>query len=296
MACYHPLVAWINREGRAVFAQVDGCTRELQLPCGQCIGCRVDRKRAWTTRLVHESQMHDESCFITLTYDDAHLPRNGSLHYPDVQKFLRALRKARKGTRIRYYVVGEYGGETDRPHYHALLFGVRFADLVVHSQNRDGHTLFLSPELTKLWKLGNHLIGEVTPYSAAYCAGYCTKKITGEHADLHYRRVDPSSGELVQIVPEFSRMSLKPAIGLEWFKKYSGELHVHDGAVVGGQVQPTPRYYDKLTKDRDGETWESLSYKRYLRSLEFRAENAPDRLAAREAVAEAKFKLRKRKL
>lgn len=239
--------------------------------------------------------MHEQSCFVTLTYDDRHLPVNGSLHYPDVQKFFRRLRKAFPGVKVRYYVVGEYGGETDRPHYHALLFGIRFADLVVHSQSGSGHTLFLSEQLRKLWPLGNHLIGEVTPQSAAYCAGYCTKKITGEHADLHYRRVDPSSGELVKIVPEFSRMSLKPAIGLEWFKKYSRELHVHDGAVIEGQMVKVPRYYDKKTEAQDGETWESLSYKRYLKSLEVRADNTPERLAVREKVAEARMKLNIRK-
>lgn len=245
---------------------------------------------------MHESQLHESSCFITLTYDDEHLPRNGSLHYPDVQKFLKRLRKTRPVGTVRHYVAGEYGGETDRPHYHACLFGVRFADMVVHSQNSDGHTLFLSPELTKLWPLGNHLIGELTQQSAAYCAGYCIKKVNGEHADLHYRRVDPKTGDLVQIEPEFAHMSKRPAIGLNWWKLYQSELAAHDAVVVNGSLKKIPRYYDQRVKAQDGESWEALEYKRYLKSLEVADENTPERLAVREQVAEARSKLKTRKL
>ena len=128
MACYHPMPAVRLANGDVTFVsrtKVDG--HAIYLPCGQCVGCRLERSRQWAVRCMHERSMHERACFVTLTYDDEHLPPGKSLNYPDVQKFLRRLRK-RVGVPIRFYLCGEYGDDTDRPRYHICLFGFDFPD------------------------------------------------------------------------------------------------------------------------------------------------------------------------
>lgn len=137
-------------------------------------------------------------------------------------------------------------------------------------------------------------VGEMSPATANYVAGYCIKKITGEHGELHYKRVDAQTGELISIPPEFGRMSLKPGIGAEWFAKYKSELHVHDAAIINGAKAPVPRYYDKLTERDSTDKNEELSYRRYIRSLTTLDDQTPERLEARETVAKAAINIKKR--
>lgn len=296
MPCYHPIPVWQRPDRTIAFQATNGALREFHIPCGQCVGCRIKRASTWATRCVHEAQLHVEKSFLTLTYDDTHLPANGSLHYPDFQKFLKRVRKAYPDTPIRFFMCGEYGEALGRPHYHALMFGYRPSDMVSLGSVGKRAPLFRSASLDQLWGKGHASVGEFTAASANYVAKYCIKKINGEHSELHYSRLDPSTGLLVAIEPEFAHMSLKPGIGLEWFVKYHKELHTHDAAIINGRKVPVPRYYDKKTQELHGETYDSLAYKRYLDSLEILDDQTPERLAVRETVAKAKLATTKRVL
>ena len=132
MPCFHPIDAFQRSDGQVVFVERGDIARPLVLPCGRCIGCRLEYSRQWAVRMMHEAQMHELSCFLTLTYDDAHLPVDESLHYADFQGFIRKLRRVHAPRRFSFYMCGEYGEQFKRPHYHACLFGLYFTD-GVHS-------------------------------------------------------------------------------------------------------------------------------------------------------------------
>lgn len=299
VACYHPIQAFQAADGGPVaFTENKHHSRTLQLPCGQCVGCRLERSRQWAVRCMHESKLHPVNSFVTLTYETSHVPPFGSLHYPHVQAFLKRLRYAHgdKGP-IRYFVVGEYGGLNLRPHYHALLFGVGFPDQKQFSK-RNGITLYSSQTLDRIWSHGFTTIGEVTFESAAYCARYCLKKVTGHNSAEHYRTVDSTTGEVGQRTPEFCHMSLKNGgIGFGFMQKFQRDIYP-DGMVVqrGGRYGKTPRYYDKKFKDLEPDQAESLAMERELRAYERRMDNTEARLAVKETVAGARLKFKKREL
>lgn len=292
MPCYRPITAWQLDQGEIVFAERGKIRRELQLPCGGCIGCRSDRASQWATRCMHESQMHDASSFVTLTYDEAHCP--SSLHYPDYQLFMRRLR--RRLSQVRFYMCGEYGDLTKRPHYHAILFGAEFSDRRFYKTAPSGSNVYLSESLQSLWPLGYATVGDVTYESAAYVARYCLKKITGKQAEAHYRRVDSDTGEIIQVQPEFSRMSLKPGIGATWLRKYHTDVYTVDGVRTRSGLLKTPRYYDKLLKEEISPiNHESLQLTRYKRAG-LSCDKTPERLQAREKHHAAKTSLKIRSL
>lgn len=295
MACFHPIDAWRHENGSVVFWEKRGVTSEkIMLPCGQCVGCRLERSRQWAIRCMHEAQLHERNAFVTLTYDDAHLPEHGQLVYEDFQKFARALRRA--GKVLRYYGCGEYGSINMRPHFHACLFGLGFDDGVLF-KSKGGHKIYTSAELSSFWPHGYSSFGEVTFESAAYVARYIMKKVTGDAADAHYRRVDVKTGEVFWLEPEFNFMSLKPGIGAEWFKKYTSDVLPRDYCVVRGRKMKVPKYYQKLMKLTDGTAMAEVEAERFARSVEYEKENPnPPSLASREAVAYAQIENLKRDL
>ena len=191
MPCYHPLSAFQCVDGSIVFyeSKRHDTVKSLFLPCGQCVGCRLERSRQWAIRCMHEAQMHEKNCFITLTYDDAHLPGDRSLHYRDFQLFIKRLRKRYPGRRIRYYMAGEYGENFGRPHWHACLFGIDFDDKSLWKRTSANSLLYRSADLELLWPFGYSSIGDVTFESAAYVARYIMKKVTGKNADQHYQEI-----------------------------------------------------------------------------------------------------------
>lgn len=290
MRCFKPLTAWQTDDGSVVFVERGSIRRELTLRCGQCIGCRIERSRQWAVRIMHESQLYDVSSFVTLTYDDSHF--FPSLDYLDFQKFMRRLRK-RVGP-ARFFMCGEYGERFQRPHFHAILFGVDFPDKAFFKDLPSGGRLYTSALLQELWPFGFSSIGDVTFESAAYVARYCVKKVTGSRAERHYERVWEHTGEVVSVVPEFARMSLKPGIGFEWFRRFSSDVLVRDAVVVHGVPGKVPRYYDKLMQDMDSVDWDGIEYERFQKALSVVADNSPARLGVLEAVAKARvgFKVR----
>jgi hypothetical protein len=283
MPCYRPLQAWQQRQGcKPVFKPKDGYL-QLFLPCGQCIGCRLEHSRQWALRCEHEASLHDDNMFLTLTYDDEYLPKYKNLIKSDIQKFIKNLRylvensknsgileeKGGKTERtFKYYYCGEYGDETERPHYHALIFGFRVDDLETYKRTFNGDILYNSEKLNKCWKRGNVIIGHLTFESAAYTARYCLKKIGGKKRDeidentglRHYEIVDPETAEIIEKQPEFAHMSLKRPIGKEWYEKYKNDL-IKDFITSRNIKMKPPKYYDTLIKREgiDGEVqlWKS---------------------------------------
>lgn len=295
MACFKPLTAYRNLQSGAISFFERGDVRELRIPCGQCIGCRLERSRQNAIRCVHESQMHDVNVFITLTYNQD----SGSVYslcYRDFQLFMKKLRK--KYGKVRFYMAGEYGEHTRRPHFHALLFGVDFTDKVFFKRSDSGSNVYVSKILTDLWGHGFASVGDVTFESAAYVARYIVKKVTGDLADDHYVHVDLLSGEVHKLVPEFTHMSLKPGIGYTWFRKYCQEVYPHDRVVIRGMEMKPPRAYDRLLKRLNPVSVmpDEVEYERYLKSLSVAEHSTSARLAVREQVAHARLTFKKRSL
>lgn len=293
MACYSPVPAWMLASGEVVFVERGDVVRALDLPCGRCVGCRLERSRQWAVRCVHEASLHEDSMFITLTYSDDKLPPNGSLRYRDVQLWLKRLRKKFAPKKVRFFCSGEYGDELGRPHYHVLLFGLRFSDLVEYKRSHSGDWLYTSKESDALWTLGRTMIGEVTFESAAYTARYIMKKVTGDAAQSRYEVVSQETGEVVRLEPEFARMSLNPGIGKDWVRLYWPELVNSDAVVVNGVEASMPRYYRRYLQAMFSD---EVLHKREVRCSKHPEDFSRKRLEVRERVAKARIKLLKRGL
>ena len=251
MTCYHPLLAY-KSEGKVVFNKPFAFAKGFNLPCGQCIGCRLNYSRQWAIRIMHEAQMHDANCFITLTFNQAELEKRSnplSLDVSEYQRFMKRLRK-KYGKSIRFFHCGEYGDKNKRPHYHAIIFGMDFPDKKLWSE-RDGNKLYTSESLEKLWPYGFSTIGEVTFQSAAYVARYIMKKHKGDGAEDHYTRWCPETGEGTLVDPEYCTMSRKPGIGYQWLQKYKADVYPHDYVVINGHKVKPPRYYDSLLDEQE---------------------------------------------
>jgi hypothetical protein len=221
-------------------------TDRLTLPCGQCVGCRMSKAQQWQMRAIHESRLHEDNCFVTLTYDDEHLPEDRSLSKETLQKFLKRTRYHHGP--LRYMAVGEYGPSTNRPHYHLLLFGQDFTlDGIEWKPD-----LYVSAALSDRWKFGFHTVGAVTPETAGYVAQYTLKKIGGKRAAEACERIDPDTGEFWSVEPEFFLMSRNPGIGADWFSEFESDCFPSDFLVDhNGKKQPVPAYYDYLLKKAD---------------------------------------------
>jgi len=307
MACYHPLTAYLsghqtnNATGKAFrrvsFKETDEHDRQISLPCGQCVGCRLERSRQWAMRCIHEAQLHQNNCFITLTYDDEHLPKDLSLDHRDFQLFFKRLRKANPHIKIRYYMAGEYGTNFGRPHFHACIFGYDFHDKKLFKRTSADSLLYRSEELEKLWPYGYSTIGDVTFESAAYVARYIMQKQTGKDVNKdHYTYCDLKTGELVKIQPEYNKMSLKPGIGADWYKKYKTDVYPHDYVEVRGKKLKPPKYYDRLFSKENPYEYDQILYTREKQAKLRPEEHSYERLLVKETVTKAKLQKLKRKL
>lgn len=214
--------------------------------CGQCLPCRINRKRIWTHRIHLEALQYADNAFITLSYADAKLPPAGSLVPRDLQKFLYLVRtKIRRSSvprLVRFFGVGEYGDSTERPHYHVALFNYPHClrGFTRYSRTHNANDCCEPCRfIQECWGHGNIYIGILEPKSAAYIAGYITKKMTAkddERLDGRY--------------PEFARMSNRPGIGasamwelasvhLQYFEK---EEDVRNALRHGKTIKPLGRY------------------------------------------------------
>lgn len=291
MPCYYPLNAMRSSSGIQFTGDTIG---NIKIPCGRCVGCRLERSRQWSVRIMHESQLHAENSFITLTYDDGNVPSDYSLRYSDFQKFMKRLRK-HTGLPIRYYMCGEYGETFSRPHFHACIFGFRPNDGVEFSKSGD-NLIYTSDILSELWPFGFSSFGQLTFESAAYVARYVVKKITGDAAKSHYEVIDDATGEVIQRVPEFAHMSLKPGIGSGWYDKFHTDVFPHDEVVSRGFPCKPPRYYDKLLKRTDPVMYDEIKLQRVLDNYAKWRDNTPERLAIKETVKNAQITYLRRKI
>lgn len=255
----------------------------FRLPCGQCVGCRLERSRQWAMRMMHERRLWPRSVFVTLTYDDEHLPAGATLVKRDFQLFMKRLRKSRREP-IRFYACGEYGETTARPHYHAVLFNCDFGDKLRHTVNNRDDVLYRSDELLGLWDNGHALIGDVTFESCAYVARYCVKKVTGDVAEIHYSVMD-GDGVVYDRLPEFALMSRRPGIGAGYYARFGDEVRAHDTVVINGREVAPPRFYDGRTKAFDAERFEVLRKRRKLRAAQMASDNTADRRRVKEVIA-----------
>lgn len=290
MGCHYPLTGYWSRDigpsGKrgvtfsrsAAFSPVP-----LSIPCQRCQGCRLERSKVWAARLMHEKLIWQDNVFVTLTYSDDKLPSDGSLIKRDLQLFNKRLRKwcvKNRGESFRFYACGEYGDTTGRPHYHSIVFNCDFPDKRFYKYNSRREPLYSSRVLDSIWTNGFTTVGEVTFDSCAYVARYCMDVINGEKAEDWYQ------GRL----PEFSNMSRRPGIGMEWFNLYGRHAYAHDSIVVEGREMRPPRYYDTQLELVDPARLSAIKRVRSRRAHKRLAENKPERRRVRAAVLRARLK------
>jgi hypothetical protein len=296
MPCYKPMEGFRSRDvtkngkHKITFSRknalADGISPML-LPCGQCVGCRLERSRQWAVRCMHEASLYDNNCFITLTFSDQYLPSDMSLDVREFQLFMKRLRK-RFGEGIRFYHCGEYGEVYGRPHYHAILFNFDFEDKYVWSVN-NGHRLYRSPSLEEVWPYGHSSIGTVTFESAAYVARYVMKKVTGDDAEEHYKWTDPNTGEVFDRKPEYTTMSRRPGIAKKWYDQFKDDVYPSDFVVVNGKKVKPPKYYDYLYEHEYPSDLEKIKKGRKANAKKFADDNTRERLVVREKCQLAKL-------
>ena len=272
MQCTSPRTVGYQSDGKTLSWSLknrDPQYATFQLPCGKCIECLLGYSRQWATRCVHESKMHEESSFITLTYKDEHLPwledKHGNkirptLKYEDFQNFMKKLRKL-KDDAMGYIVAGEYGGKNKRPHWHAIIFNWRPRDLEYFRKNEHGDTLYTSDTLDRIWgkndpELRPNEVGDVTFKSAGYCARYAAKKLEHGHDKDHPYH------------PIF-KVSNKNAIGKKWLEVNWRDVFNHGRVVLDdGTITSIPRYYEKWFKENEPTEWERYVTREKVEKME----------------------------
>lgn len=265
MSCYKPLKAidfGINPDtGKHIIKVLRGTydpyetppvegASYIPLPCGRCIGCRLQYSRVWADRCMAEASLYEHNVFLTLTYNDNNLPPcnfmdNGEkspvhpLVKRDLQLFIKRLRKKLSDQRIRYFACGEYSPKL-RPHYHLILFNCKLDDLKLLYRNDSEFKYYTSESVSDCWKYGYHIIANVNWHTCAYTARYIMKKQKGDGREVYEKYNYP---------PEFTIMSRKPGIGADYFKEHAIDIY-YDGAFLpteNGNMRIYPnKYYDYL--------------------------------------------------
>nr|QJB19217.1 MAG: replication initiator protein [Microvirus sp.] len=304
MSCFAPLTAYYsahkNESGkRSLQFRPQGSLSgsRMQLPCGRCMGCRLEHSRRWAIRMMHEARMHTESCFVTLTYNNQSLPEYGTLVPRDLQLFHKRLNNRvyeRTGHGIRYFGCGEYGDLNKRPHYHSIVFGYDFKDKLLYSRNGRDESIFSSRELNDVWPMGECKLGAVTFESCAYVARYVCKKVGGAQREGGHYAVYDSDGVVFERTPEFANMSRRPGIGLRYFEKYGGEIALHDSVIMDCKEVPSTRYYDNQIERLDPDRMVVLKVLRRRKAVW--KERQVDRRRVKERLLIARSKQKERKL
>ena len=293
MVCYHPLHAFPNgftKDGKQAYKITSNKVMSvsfdksnghwymstdknryannkfIDIPCNQCIGCRIDYSRQWAVRCVLESYYHSQTWFLTITYDDEHVPHSAyidnitgevkdilTLDSNDFTKFLKRLRyyyKEKTGKEFRYFSCGEYGSKTLRPHYHMIAFGLELDDLKLVKQSPTGGNLYESELVNKAWKRGYVLLSESNFDTCAYTARYVMKKRKGKDADEY---------EFYNIEKEFVRMSRNKGIGYEYYQEHKHEIYEHDEIIlVDGKKFKPPKFFDDMYEAEFPEKFEKV--------------------------------------
>lgn len=304
MGCDFPIPAWrstvktANGKRALTFNPkhaVDSATGRIDIPCQQCTGCRLDRSQQWAARMMHEAHLHEFNAFLTLTYDQEHVPTNYSLDKSHPRNFVKRLRRHaeyhHKGLKLRFYMAGEYGDLHGRPHYHAAIFGYDFPDKTVLKKNEHQQPIYSSEILSKLWTHGDCSTAALDYQSAAYIARYCVKKIGGPKADDHYYRYSPIDGLQYRVQPEFATMSNRPGIGAGWLDRFKSDVFPSGFIVIDGKPQAPPRYYvNRLSEEEQN----ALRRQSKRRALKHKADQTNARRYVRKTVRDARIASLKR--
>lgn len=300
MACSHPLKAWVmdyDSNGKKVllwqskrfdFKPPSQYIEALEIPCGQCVSCRLQYSRMWADRCMMELEDHDSAYFVTLTYSDEYINSDRSevkkyysdestgeakmslsLIKSDLQKFFKRLRQLCPEDHIRYYACGEYGDRTLRPHYHCIIFGLHLTDLKYYKTSGLKDVYYNSDVVSLAWSdagkngrdrripIGYAVIGAVTWETCAYTARYVLKKAKGKTADSYKK---------FNMEPEFVVMSRKPAIGASFMQRHSQDFidfgEVYLSTDRGSQTARAPRYFNQRLQESDPELYAELRARR----------------------------------
>lgn len=270
----------------------------VTIPCGKCTGCRLDYSRQWANRCMLELEYHDVAWFVTLTYNNAHVPtsfyadpktgealQSMTLRKRDFQLFVKRLRKAFPNDNIRYFAAGEYGDKHLRPHYHAIIYGLHLDDLVVTNDYDSGDfTYYTSQKLQSVWDSGLDnfdvkcyddgnqkfdkamrgmtIVAPVNWQTCAYVARYVMKKQKGPASEVYSSH---------NIEPPFSLMSRKPGIGRQYYDDHP-DLYKYQSINIsteeGGRKFRPPKYFDRLRLQDNPDEYESLREFRRLAAQE----------------------------
>lgn len=278
MSCYHPFIGiptgelTVNGKKKYLIKSSKLAADQLielkdkeniLIPCGKCLGCRLDYSRKWADRMMLELETEKKGIFLTLTYDDDHIPfsetDDGKLSYTlekrDCQLFIKRLRKYYSDIRIRFFLAGEYGSQTFRPHYHCILFGICIDDVgdcVIHGMNELNQPYYVSDKIAKIWKNGFVLLSDVSWATCAYVARYVVKKATGVDKDIYL-----SIGKR----PEFVLMSRRPGIGAKYFEEHKDCIdlsNINLSTPDGGLKISIPKYYLKKIQLSDPCRYDSI--------------------------------------
>lgn len=276
MPCYHPLLGvWKGEKtasgskryeiiGNVDFRDCPPMYEHVMIPCGKCIGCRLDYSRSWADRMMLELEDSGKGLFLTLTYDNEHMPVSmidvdgtvyGTFDKRDCQLFMKRLREYFSDLRIRFYLAGEYGPKTQRPHYHAILFGIGLDDIrdkVFKGKNELGQDFYISDLMAHIWKNGFILMSDVSWKTCAYVSRYVTKKMNGQY-DLKYATFNQ--------LPEFALMSRRPGLGAGYLKEHPECLDYSSiflSGKDGSKEIRLPKYYLKKLKFADPEKYDKI--------------------------------------
>lgn len=239
----------------------------MLIPCGQCIGCKIQKRQDWATRIEMEAKTWPKESvwFVTLTYDNEHIPGvnhetgevvrgamylrrkkepelavNQTLWYEDIQNFLKRLRKAYSG-QLRYFVAGEYGEKTGRPHYHMILFGYQPEKLKPYSKVKPDEYM-VDSRITRCWGLGIHNLINPTQGGYSYVAGYVTKKFDDETLE-HIKN---------GLRPPFAQMSRDPGLGYKYYQEHKDEIWKKGYIQLdNGKRASIPRYFQEMQRIED---------------------------------------------
>lgn len=279
MPCYGPLNGFRSRYVNPdtglrsiTFSRTQALypVEEQQVPCGQCIGCRLSHSQQWGLRVALESTLYPQNSFITLTYNPENLPKYSFLDYDSPVLFMKRLRE-KYGPNIRSFGCAEYGEKFARPHYHICLLNHDFSDKKVHKKSKANYGtnerenyIYTSKELSDLWPHGHCSIGSLTLESAQYVARYCTKKISGKLSEKHYEVITPTGEILTRPHERAVALSRARGLGYPWYEKYGTYVRDHDRVYFNGRMYPVPKFFDTLTREVDPDRFEEIKNQRQI--------------------------------
>lgn len=225
---------------------INSCSTYIEIPCGKCKGCLLDHSKEWANRCLLEMKEYDSNYFLTLTYDEDHMPVNElgykTIRKEDLTNFIKRLRKATKQN-FRYFACQEYGEESKNPHAHIILFGLKLNDLHVYGNYVGNNASYWNSDVvSKCWKFGFHLIANADYGTAAYTARYVMKKLNNDYKNFF---------DDYQITPEYICMSRMPGLGKSYFDKHKDMFDyetIHVSSDNGGITFTPPRYFEKLAE------------------------------------------------